>query len=121
MLRAVKLAVPSSMELKKLEIELYFRVLAEIMQIKRVIRAGRGRGARALEKKRFRGTGRVDENLALLLSPSIVTQRLGRLSLKIAVVCKSEVIAVFVRKYFPHKRYVIGLAEQQDSRLVDFL
>ena len=51
--RAVKLAEPSSMELKKLEIELYFSVPVEIMEIKKVIRAGRGRGARALVKKRF--------------------------------------------------------------------
>jgi len=109
------------MVLKKLEIELYFRVPEEIMEIKRVIRVGRGRGARALEKKRFSGTRRVDKNLALLLSPAIVTQRLGELSLKIAVVCKSEVITVFVRKYFPHKRYVLGLAEQHDSCLVNFL
>jgi hypothetical protein len=109
------------MELKKLEIELYFSVPAEIMEIKWVIRVGRGRGARALEKKRFSGTRGVDKNLALLLSPSIVTQRLGGLSLKITVVCKSEVITIFVRKYFPHKRYVLGLAEQQNSRLVDFL
>jgi hypothetical protein len=37
------------------------------------------------------------------------------------VVCKSEVVTVFIRKYFPHKRYVLGLAKQQDPHFVDFL
>jgi hypothetical protein len=37
------------------------------------------------------------------------------------VVCKGKVITVFVREYFPHERYVLGLAEQQDSRSVEFL
>jgi hypothetical protein len=115
------LAVPFSMELRKLEIALYFSVPVEIIEVKRVFRVARGKGARTFEKKRYSRTRRVDKNLALLLSTSIVTQRLRGLSLKIAVVCKSEVITVFVRKYFPHQRNVLGLAKQQDSRLVDFL
>jgi hypothetical protein len=67
------------------------------------------------------GTCRIDKNFALLLSLNIVTQRLRGLSLKIAVVRKSEVTTVFVCKYFPHKRDVLSLAKQQDSRLVDSL
>jgi len=118
---ALKSAVPSSIELKKLEIELYFSTPMKIMEIRRVIRIGRRWGARTLEKKGFSGSRWVDENLALLLSPGIVTQCLGGLSLTIAVVGEGEVITIFIRKYFPHQWYVFGLAKQQDSRLVDFL
>jgi hypothetical protein len=109
------------MEWKKVEIDLYFSTPAKILEITRVTKIGNGRGARTLKEQWFSRARRVDENLALLLSPGIVTQHLGGLSLTVAVARKREIITVFVRKNLPHKRYVFGLAKQQNSCLADFL
>lgn len=70
-----------------------------------------GRAVRTFEKERRSGAGRVDENLAFFLSPSVVAQSCRGPSITIKVVRKSKVITVFVREYFPHERYILG-AEQ---------
>jgi hypothetical protein len=80
-----------------------------------------GRGVRTFEKDRLNRADGVDENLTLLLSPGVVAQRHGGRSITITVVCKGEVITVFVREYLPHEGYIFGLAEQQDPCLINFL
>ena len=64
-----------------------------------------------MEERGLSRASRVDENLTLLLGPSIVSESHGRLSLAIAVVCEGKVVAVLIGKHFPHEWYVLDLAE----------
>ena len=74
-----------------------------------------------LKENRFGRADGIDENLALLLSSSLVPERNGGLSLAIPMIGEREVVAIFICENFPHEWDVLGLAKKHHPDLVNFL